>query len=66
LFGKKKAKLFGNGIEPDCAYCVYASEEDCAAGGKGQPCERFRYDPLKRTPGTFPALKQHNPEEFKL
>lgn len=65
MFGKKKAKLFGGEIEPDCSYCVHSSEEGCTAG-ENHPCARFAYDPLKRTPHSLPGLKKHDPDDFKL
>lgn len=76
LFGQKKKKnrLFGSTIEPDCRYCSYnnASEEDvaeCALGCIPEDsvgCSRFSYDPLKRTPRTSPPLPKFNPEDFSL
>lgn len=66
MFWKKKVKLFGDGVEPDCAYCTHASGETCGLGSSERPCGNFCYDPLKRTPGAAPALKHHDPDEFKL
>ena len=67
MFHKRKAqKLFGNEIDPDCLYCTEFSGGACRFGRKDGPCGSFRYDPLKRVPHTPPALKKHDPEEFKL
>lgn len=66
MFGKKKAKLFGNEVEANCAYCAHASGKDCVLGSKDRPCGHFRYDPLKRTPSVSPVLKHYDPDEFKL
>lgn len=66
MFGKKKVKLFGNEIEPNCAYCANFSDGICRVNLKGPPCGSFRYDPLKRTPEHSPALKDYNPDDFKL
>ena len=67
---RKKAPLFGGGIEPDCGYCVHGPgpAAQCArrAGANGAACRAFRYDPLRRTPVTPPALKKHDPGEFEL
>jgi hypothetical protein len=65
MFWKRKSKLFGNGIEPDCSYCANFSDGACRLNRDG-PCGGFRYDPLKRTPDGTPALKKHDPGEFKL
>ena len=73
MFGKKKAKLFGNHIETDCRHCAYSSDFDGASVCKFDrclepdgSCSRFVYDPLKRTPVSVPALKPHSADEFKL
>ena len=71
LFGKKKKnKLFGNTIEPECIYCGNYAEKDkvCRLGFPldAAACGKFIYDPLKRTPIDIPPLKQHDPDEFKL
>lgn len=66
MFGKRKARLFGNEVEPNCNYCVNFSDGICRLDCKGLPCGSFCYDPLKRTPDNSPALKKHDPEEFKL
>lgn len=71
MFGKKKkSKLFGNKIEPECRYCENYAEgqEICRLGldMNADVCEKFRYDPLKRAPVDLPPLKQHDPDEFKL
>lgn len=66
MFGKKKKKLFGNEIEPDCGYCSSCREGSCTLGRPAGPCADFQYDPLKRTPKSTPELKTHDPEEFKL
>lgn len=61
---KKENRLFGNSIEPSCAYCSHSTDETCAASGT--PCGRFLYDPLLRTPDGEPPLKEHDPEEYSL
>ena len=70
MFGKKKKPLFGNAIEPDCNYCTHFSGEgekgSCGLGNGPGPCAEFVYDPLRRSPSRLPALKEHDPDEFKL
>lgn len=66
MFWKKKKKLFGNEVEPDCAYCANSSGETCTLDSTQRPCEHFHYDPLKRTPDAAPLLKHYNENEFKL
>lgn len=53
--------LFRKDVEKRCALCVHAGQAGngamlCAKKGFVPPessCCRFRYDPLKRTPGRF-------------
>lgn len=73
MFRKKKAPLFGDGIEPSCRYCAYGPgpAETCPRRDAGPEnaeaaCRAFRYDPLMRTPVTPPPLKKHDPGEFEL
>lgn len=73
MFGRKKEKLFGNGIEPNCGYCTYCSDSGpgvpCRIGRTpedGEACSQFSYDPLRRSPMGPPPLKKHSPDEFKL
>lgn len=71
---KKKNALFGNRIDPNCAYCIYGIEKeeekpDCEK--KRQPeedgaCKKFVYDPLKRKPKNLPDLPSFNPKDFEL
>lgn len=73
MLHKKNKKLFGNGIEPKCEYCANscgAGEKfHCSAGlgtGHAEPCPKFRYDPLRRTPTDTPEIQKQSPEDFKL
>ena len=66
MFWKKKTKMFGNAIDPDCAYCSENADGTCRLGRKQRPCSSFRYDPLKRTPENLPLPKEYNPDDFKL
>lgn len=74
MFGRKrKKKLFGTEIEPNCAYCRHN-------GGKGAvfctlrlqiengKCKKFLYDPLLREPKSSPPLRgeKFSEEDFKL
>ena len=73
MFRRKKAPLFGGGIEPDCRCCVHGPGPAAAcsfrapgAEENAASCRAFRYDPLKRAPVTLPPLKKHDPGEFEL
>lgn len=66
MFWKRKKKLLGSDVEPNCAYCSHAEGENCALGSTDRPCGRFLYDPLKRAPQAAPPLRPHDPDEFKL
>lgn len=73
MFFRKKAKLFGNNVEPSCEYCACGRgtgpELRCSLSPETaapEPCARFRYDPLKRIPSDVPELEKHRPEEFSL
>lgn len=71
MFKKRNQALFGDGIEPDCGYCVHGPgpAENCAFRRRkkgGGACRAFRYDPLRRTPAVPPPLKKHDPGEFEL
>lgn len=76
LFGKnkKKNKLFGGSVTPDCRYCQHNSAEDgeavcCAVNqdpGEDCACREFSYDPLRRTPENLPPLPKFDPEDFSL
>ncbi len=66
MFGKKKKKLFGNTVEPDCSYCAHGLEHGCELNRGDRPCGEFRYDPLKRVPAQTPPPKRYDPEDFKL
>ncbi len=73
MFGrKKKQRLFGASIQPDCALCQHSIQQNgrvfCS---KRQPrdaaaCKQYRYDPLRREPRKAPPLKEHDPKEFEL
>lgn len=64
------------GIEPRCAYCVWAAslgEEKFICQKKGvvaaqAHCFRFRYDPLKRVPPrpNAPDFSRFDDEDFSL
>lgn len=73
MIGRKKGKLFGTRIDPNCAYCAHgcSGEEGASCRMECRPkedgsCRFFAYDPLKRTPFRLPPLKPHRAEEFKL
>lgn len=75
LFRRKKKRndaLFGEHIEPDCAYCAYSipsgGELRCHIGKLPEnfSCKSFLYDPLKREPKGEPKLQTHSAEDFKL
>ena len=71
MFGRKKEKLFGNEIEPRCAYCAHSTDsgDPCRISRKPDKtgaCGEFSYDPLRRSPTSVPPLKKYDPEEFKL
>lgn len=71
---KKKNALFGNHIDPNCAYCAFSVENGDEAPGcekKRRPaepggCKKFSYDPLKRKPKTLPELPSFDPKDFEL
>jgi hypothetical protein len=71
MFGKKKEPLFGDHIEIKCEYCANGREagEACRLNLRPEAdgtCRRFAYDPLRRSPKTFPPMRPHDAEEFKL
>ncbi|MGE4483578.1 MAG: hypothetical protein AB7C97_00545 [Oscillospiraceae bacterium] len=57
--------LFNKTIEPCCSYCRHGTklcDTDVAClkrgvVGAGESCEKFTYDPLKRTPPAKAQLK---------
>lgn len=70
-----KKKLFGNNIEPACAYCQLGRPAPdqvmilCPKNGPVAPhfqCKKFIYDPLKREPKRLPELPTFSPDEFKI
>ena len=68
--------LFRKNVAKFCAYCAHAGRSDsdrllCARKGFVSPdgkCWRFRYDPLKRTPGRCKAkdYSSFREEDFRL
>ncbi len=69
------AKLFGDRIEPACAYCRFGREHSdgqmvlCEKKGVVAPfyaCRRYRYAPLKRIPARQTVLPSYDGSEFKL
>ena len=68
--------IFDRKIAPSCEYCRYGSliDEDhivCVKRGvieSGNPCRRFRYDPLKRSPDAQPGYKpgSYSDDDFSL
>ncbi len=68
MFFKKKKKMFGTNIEPDCTYCRYNSSDDkiLCPYHKGSVCKNYEYDPLKRDPSPKPKLQEFSEEEFKI
>lgn len=67
-----KNKLFGQNIEPDCAYCENSVIENdvvgCAKGRqiKNNKCRAFRYDPLLRIPKASVFKSNFTADDFKL
>ena len=67
-----KKDLFGQNIDPSCAYCEnYIFEKDAAYCRKGKEikngkCRHFRYDPLMRVPTANAPLNSYSAEDFKL
>jgi len=62
-------------IEPACKYCARSvmTEDDsvilCAKKGAvsaSDSCRRFKYDPLKRQPGSLPELGKYTADQFTL
>ena len=72
FFRKKKQRLFGAQIDPDCALCQHSASQGestyCALRREAVtgPCKKFAYDPLRREPRRTPPLREHDPDEFKL
>lgn len=73
MFRKKKEPLFGDHIEVRCDYCTNSKMGEDTAFCRlhldlkeDGTCPHFVYDPLKRTPETFPPLRKHDAEEFQL
>lgn len=76
MFGRKKKKkndtLFGGNIEPDCAYCQNSitaqGEVRCRIGQipENSKCQRYVYDPLRRTPKGQPKLGNYSAKDFEL
>lgn len=69
------AKLFGNRIEPACAYCRFGSISAngrmilCEKAGVVAPyysCKKYRYDPLRRVPAPLAQLPEYDSAEFEL
>ena len=68
--------MFDKNIEPNCAYCRYATdlgydEYFCVRRGIMEgigSCGRFRYEPTKRKPPSMPALKESGftEEDFSI
>ncbi|MBQ1389065.1 MAG: hypothetical protein IIY78_05515 [Clostridia bacterium] len=65
-------KLFGNNIEPDCAYCDHCVSDGVSnlcmknssiVNGK---CRKFRYNPLLRKPFKPPQLPKFDPSDFQI
>ena len=70
-----KKKLFGNQIEPACAYCEKGKLTADGCGGvckkKGictpyDSCSKFIYAPLKRIPKRAPHLFSYEKDDFSL
>lgn len=67
-----KKKLFGNNINPACAYCENAANEKdaiyCKKGKKivDGKCRKFKYDPLLRAPKSTGSQQQFSEEDFVL
>ena len=70
-----KPKLFGNNIEPSCAYCEHGTPtqdtmailcEKCGIVTADYSCRRFVYDPLSRVPKVMPPLMKFDKSDFEL
>ncbi len=68
--------LFRNDLEKSCDYCAHGAklgEEQILCTKRGvvsvdDPCGKFRYDPLKRTPPRpkAPDFSVYDEEDFSL
>lgn len=70
---QKKQHIFGDTVEPDCAYCRFNSspeggeEVSCPNWSEEKShCRRYQYDPTRRVPKGAPKLRQYNQEDFTL
>ncbi|MCD8026443.1 MAG: hypothetical protein LUF33_05845 [Clostridiales bacterium] len=67
-----KNKLFGQNINPDCAYCENAVfENDFAVCTKNKriqkgKCRSFKYDPLLRIPKNIKFTSSYAKDDFVL
>lgn len=70
-----RKKLFGNNIDPACAYCSYGRRSKdsqmilCEKQGVVSPCfycRKFHYSPFKRIPKRSPILPQFDKSDFEL
>lgn len=68
-------ELFGNRIEPACAYCRHGrpmvNQQGILCEKKGvmapyDSCRKYRYAPLKRVPPRQIALPTYDRSEFEL
>lgn len=68
-------KLFGNRVDPACAYCRYGRDTAdgrmvlCEKAGVMRPhysCRRYSYAPLKRVPSPQPVLPEYGKADFEL
>ena len=70
-----KKKLYGNHIEPACAYCARGTVSKdgqmilCDKRGivaQDFRCRKFVYDPLRRVPKQAPILPDFDEKDFEL
>lgn len=72
---RKKQRILGGAIEPNCRYCRYNSADEhdpddqvkCPNYTEGaECCRRYEYDPTKRVPKNTPRLGNYTQDDFSL
>lgn len=73
FFRKKKTRLFGANITPNCAYCSHNSGESmviCSLNrtNTNDNCRKFQYNPFMRMPKKPISFKaaDYSSEDFSL
>jgi len=70
-----KNKGFNKKLPHYCEYCVYGTRTEfgnevlCRKHGitdRKDSCRHYKYDPLKREPGTIKISDNYSPEDFVL